>query len=133
MTLRTSPIVSARRPGDHEPVVGSSGAERGFRRSRCQNARPAGGAPWTNVDPIATMASMIQLPIASCSDPRRRRIAAARAGASVESIHIATGAGAPMRSVDRVRAIAGVGLEGDRYAIGTGHYSGDPRSIATSR
>ena len=28
-----------------------------------------------------------------------------------------------MRSVDRVAAIAGVGLEGDRYATGTGHYS----------
>jgi MOSC domain-containing protein YiiM len=32
-----------------------------------------------------------------------------------------------MRSVDRIGAIAGVGLEGDRYALGTGHYSGDPR------
>jgi len=32
-----------------------------------------------------------------------------------------------MRSVDRVRAIAGVGLEGDRYATGAGHYSGDAK------
>ena len=28
-----------------------------------------------------------------------------------------------MRSVDRVRVVAGVGLDGDRYALGTGHYS----------
>jgi MOSC domain-containing protein YiiM len=32
-----------------------------------------------------------------------------------------------MRFVERVRAIAGVGLEGDRYALGTGHYSADPK------
>jgi MOSC domain-containing protein YiiM len=31
-----------------------------------------------------------------------------------------------MRPVERVRAIAGVGLEGDRYALRTGRYSGDP-------
>jgi MOSC domain-containing protein YiiM len=36
--------------------------------------------------------------------------------AKIESIHIADGAKAPMRSVDQVEAIAGVGLEGDRYA-----------------
>jgi MOSC domain-containing protein YiiM len=45
----------------------------------------------------------------------------------VESIHLASGGSEPMRSVDRVGAIAGVGLAGDRYALGTGHYSGDPR------
>jgi MOSC domain-containing protein YiiM len=28
-----------------------------------------------------------------------------------------------MRAVERVRAIAGVGLEGDRYGTGTGHWS----------
>ena len=32
-----------------------------------------------------------------------------------------------MRPVDRVRAIAGVGLEGDRYALRTGNYSHDPK------
>jgi MOSC domain-containing protein YiiM len=41
---------------------------------------------------------------------------------SVEAIHIATAAGAPVRPVDAIRAIAGVGLEGDRYACGHGHY-----------
>ena len=45
----------------------------------------------------------------------------------VEAIHIAPAAEAPMVSLDRVRAIAGVGLEGDRYATGIGTYSPDPR------
>jgi len=43
----------------------------------------------------------------------------------VEAIHIATAAGVPVRAVDAVRAIAGVGLEGDRYAYGRGHYQDD--------
>ena len=46
---------------------------------------------------------------------------------TVGSIHLADHAGAPMRSVGRVRAIAGVGLEGDRYATRTGHYSPDSK------
>jgi MOSC domain-containing protein YiiM len=46
----------------------------------------------------------------------------------IESIHLADTGGAPMRPVDRVRAMAGVGLEGDRYAAGIGTYSPDPRS-----
>jgi MOSC domain-containing protein YiiM len=41
---------------------------------------------------------------------------------SVETIHIATAAGAPVWPVDAIRAIAQVGLEGDRYADGRGHY-----------
>jgi MOSC domain-containing protein YiiM len=40
----------------------------------------------------------------------------------VQAIHIAPDAGEPVRAVEIVRAIAGVGLEGDRYAIGRGHY-----------
>jgi MOSC domain-containing protein YiiM len=46
----------------------------------------------------------------------------------IEAIHLADAAGGPMRAVPRVRAIAGVGLEGDRYATGTGTYSPDPRT-----
>jgi len=46
----------------------------------------------------------------------------------VEAIHIAGLAGGPMRSIDRVRAVAGVGLEGDRYATASGTWSPDPRS-----
>jgi MOSC domain-containing protein YiiM len=40
----------------------------------------------------------------------------------VEAIHIAPAAGVPVRAVDAVRALAGVGLAGDRYAYGRGHY-----------
>ena len=40
----------------------------------------------------------------------------------VEAIHIAPDAGEPVRPLEFVRAIAGVGLEGDRYALGRGHY-----------
>lgn len=45
----------------------------------------------------------------------------------VASIHVTARGGDPMQPVERVRAIAGVGLEGDRYALGTGHYSPDPK------
>jgi 8-oxo-dGTP pyrophosphatase MutT (NUDIX family)/MOSC domain-containing protein YiiM len=40
----------------------------------------------------------------------------------VEAIHIASTAAAPPRPVEIVRAIPQVGLEGDRYASGTGHF-----------
>ena len=59
-------------------------------------------------------------PTASPSAPRSETGAG-----TVESIHIASMAGAPMHSLERVRAIAGVGLEGDRYALRTGNYSQD--------
>src|SRR2546428_9919576 len=44
----------------------------------------------------------------------------------VEGIHVAISEGEPMRAIDRIRVIAGVGLEGDRYATGRGHFSGSP-------
>jgi MOSC domain-containing protein YiiM len=40
----------------------------------------------------------------------------------VEAIHIAAGAGEPVRPVEAVHTIPGVGLDGDRYADGRGHY-----------
>ncbi|HEX8646117.1 MAG TPA: MOSC domain-containing protein [Thermoleophilaceae bacterium] len=46
----------------------------------------------------------------------------------VESIHIASKGKEPPRSVERARAVAGRGLEGDRYFEGTGsfsHWSGE--------
>jgi MOSC domain-containing protein YiiM len=52
---------------------------------------------------------------------------AARLRGTVEWIHIAHRAGAPVQAVARVRAIAGVGLEGDRYAVGSGQYSPDTK------
>ncbi len=45
----------------------------------------------------------------------------------VETIHIADAAGEPMCAVECARALPGVGLEGDRYARGIGHYSHDRR------
>src|SRR5207302_2193000 len=44
----------------------------------------------------------------------------------IEAIHLAQAEGEPMRPVGRIRVIAGVGLEGDRYATGRGHFSGSP-------
>lgn len=42
---------------------------------------------------------------------------------TLEAIFITAEAGQPMRQVSGVRAIAKVGLEGDRYARGEGYYS----------
>jgi MOSC domain-containing protein YiiM len=42
----------------------------------------------------------------------------------VVSIHVAAAAGSPMKAVDEVRALPGRGLEGDRYFLRTGTYSG---------
>ena len=44
----------------------------------------------------------------------------------VVSIHVAATAGIPMESHQHVEAIAGRGLEGDRYFDGTGHWSNSP-------
>ena len=45
----------------------------------------------------------------------------------VESIHIMSTAEAAMQGVAEVRAIAGLGLEGDRYAAQTGSFSAKPK------
>src|SRR5213080_3951664 len=42
---------------------------------------------------------------------------------TIESINIADSAKAPMRALVEVRAIPGVGLEGDRYALQQGTFS----------
>jgi MOSC domain-containing protein YiiM len=44
----------------------------------------------------------------------------------VEFIHVAESEGEPMRATDRIRVHAGIGLEGDRYATGRGHFSRTP-------
>lgn len=41
-------------------------------------------------------------------------------------IHLAEKGRAPMQAVSEVRALPGLGLEGDRYATGRGHYSEFP-------
>lgn len=45
----------------------------------------------------------------------------------VTGIYITDGAGQPMRGVDEVAAVAGAGLDADRYLRGTGFYSARPR------
>jgi len=44
----------------------------------------------------------------------------------LSSIHRASAASAPMEELASVELIAGQGLDGDRYALGTGHYSSRP-------
>lgn len=41
-------------------------------------------------------------------------------------IHISSSAGEAMREVDHALLVAGVGIDGDRYATGLGHYSKIP-------
>ena len=38
-------------------------------------------------------------------------------------VHVAAGASAPMRALEQARLVAGVGIEGDRYATRSGTYS----------
>jgi MOSC domain-containing protein YiiM len=47
---------------------------------------------------------------------------------TVVSIHVASTGSAPMKSVSEVWALAGQGLEGDRYALKLGTYSNQPGS-----
>ena len=42
------------------------------------------------------------------------------------NIHVAPKASAPMVALSEVRLVAGIGLEGDRYAMGLGTYSKNP-------
>jgi len=48
----------------------------------------------------------------------------------VVSIHLAARAGEPTRAVEQARAVPGRGLEGDRYFLGVGFYSGKPNLTA---
>jgi hypothetical protein len=45
----------------------------------------------------------------------------------VEAIHVSPGTGEPLQSLETVSVKSGVGLEGDRYALGLGYYSHDMR------
>jgi MOSC domain-containing protein YiiM len=44
----------------------------------------------------------------------------------LEHIHVAPGASQPMRALGEARLVAGQGIEGDRYLLGTGTYSPRP-------
>ncbi len=48
---------------------------------------------------------------------------------TVVSVHIARAAGEPIIEIDPARAVAGIGLEGDRYYEGKGFYSDHPGPI----
>lgn len=41
----------------------------------------------------------------------------------IQAIYLANSAGEPMHSLDHAQVNAGIGIEGDRYALGTGAYS----------
>ena len=43
--------------------------------------------------------------------------------ARIQAIFLASAAGTPMQSMNHVKVSAGLGIEGDRYALGTGAYS----------
>lgn len=50
--------------------------------------------------------------------------------ARIQAIYLASTAGMPMNSMDQVKVGAGLGIEGDRYALGTGAYSLlEPRKV----
>ena len=42
----------------------------------------------------------------------------------LEGIYVCASAGSPMRALESVRAVAGRGIQGDRYWLGTGHWTG---------
>jgi mutator protein MutT len=83
-----------------------------------------GGWSWFSWDDLP---QLLFLPVASLRASGFRPSAEQVAAGVVEAIHVAAAAGEPVREVDVIRAKAGVGLEGDRYALGRGHYSPDLR------
>lgn len=50
--------------------------------------------------------------------------------ANVIALFVSSGAGKPMQARTMVRALAGQGLEGDRYSLGQGSYSRVARQVA---
>jgi MOSC domain-containing protein YiiM len=47
---------------------------------------------------------------------------------TVRGLFVAVASGAPMQSMEEVTVVAGVGIVGDRYAAGRGHFSRPARS-----
>jgi MOSC domain-containing protein YiiM len=85
-----------------------------------------GVPPGAIYDPAGVAAGETPLEVAVIAPlelPRRRNPAAAGTG-RVEAIAITGDAEGVMRAVPEARAIAGAGLEGDRYAVGAGTFSG---------
>jgi len=48
----------------------------------------------------------------------------------IETIHVAAESGAPMQERDRVEAVSGRGLRGDRYFLDSGTYSQSARDVS---
>ncbi len=69
--------------------------------------------------------ALVLAPLDAALDPGAPPYGApAATDGSVQAIVIAPGAEAPGRLLDRAQALAGRGLEGDRYAVGQGTFSG---------
>jgi len=64
----------------------------------------------------------------SVTDPAHAPSSNSAVLGTIEAIFVTPAAGAPMRALEQVRALAGRGLEGDRYADGVGTYSTTPGS-----
>jgi MOSC domain-containing protein YiiM len=64
----------------------------------------------------------------SVTEPEVASAPAREALGTIEGIYVAATAGAPMKALDEARAIAGRGLEGDRYFERVGTYSDKPGS-----
>ena len=76
---------------------------------------------------MAAMTDAIRRPASDAAAADARSDAPEPGRGIVEAIHVTIRGSVPMTGVERVRAIAGVGLDGDRYATRTGHYSGDAK------
>jgi MOSC domain-containing protein YiiM len=88
-----------------------------------QDARSPGSPSWTIVRRAAT------LPVVTVTSdrPALRGDRSSGTAGYVVDIHVADSAGSPMRIARHVRAIAGIGLEGDRYATRSGHWSANEK------
>src|SRR3982074_1902395 len=60
------------------------------------------------------------------AEPARSALDSRRGPPRVVGLFIASAAGEPMTACQTVEVVAGVGIVGDRYATGRGHWS-DPR------
>ena len=77
----------------------------------------------------ATVVQTVPNPRGSGARPPRPRRPPPAAGTVARAggfAAIATSEREPMRAADRIRVLAGIGLEGDRYATGRGHFSSTP-------
>ena len=108
----------SRRRSTRRAAAGSAPAAR-RRRTRCAD----GGA----ADPRGRRPTSSWPATSRSSRASRSSSATGEHGAPRRDLRRLRRAGAPMEARDRIAATAGVGLDGDRYATGTGTYSGTGR------